>query len=420
MKRILIVCAFLALSGCSLWDEPSGLWPSRAHVSGRYESPPSEEKPVVPSGPDLSKDTVIYYSGVEFPEDYDWHKDSAYANVRCRLVVFAGDRRVLEIPAGPDALVSQDADGHRLMGGHLYAERVIGSQTVVSRDGEELFRYEGDEIMRGFSVHAETVYTLGQNRGGAGFTLRENGNVIYEDKFGVVGSGLRDAACRTGALYHDRDKLCFSYYVPARVAGREQRTWYAVCDGERREVDLPDGVTAVHDVRMVGGDMWIAVSTEKSPLVLLQDGYSSVVIDGATTRVDYCRILVSQGMVALKVEGSASGKEFRKLFKADGSLYYNRSLTRIVDYAVDGDSYGFAVYSDKNKKITSIVRNGTLLMVQPPYFMASRFCADIRDDLMAVALSPASSGVMPAVWVNGKEEKVRMNGYLTSLEIKVN
>ena len=60
----------------------------------------------------------------------------------------------------------------RIREGHLYTDNLDGTETVIRRDGEELFRYPGRESLRGFLLVGGKVHTLGQNLDGDGFAYR--------------------------------------------------------------------------------------------------------------------------------------------------------------------------------------------------------------------------------------------------------
>ena len=74
------------------------------------------EEAAVPSKP--LPDTLVYVSAVEFPEDYDWQRDTAYGTVPCRVSLFLEGERILSVPAGPGTFVGADPDRMRIREGH--------------------------------------------------------------------------------------------------------------------------------------------------------------------------------------------------------------------------------------------------------------------------------------------------------------
>ena len=175
--------------------------------------------------PPPAADTSVLVSAVEFPEDYDWQRDTAFGQVSGKILLLRGGVRILEIPAGADGKASLDPDMHHLVDGHLYTEYSDGTGTYISRDGERLFTFEGREYLRGLLHMDGHLYTLSQRRDGKGFLLRQDGEVLLDKDAGIVLKSFRDYPDRqSGALYENEGKVCFHY---SRGTGSE-RVWYSV------------------------------------------------------------------------------------------------------------------------------------------------------------------------------------------------
>lgn len=208
-------------------------------------------------------DTSVFVAAVEFPEGYDWRRDSSYGAVSGSLALYRDGEKTLSIPAGPGCRASLDPDLHHLVDGHLYTESCIAGETVISRDGEELFSYPGREFLCGLLVEGENVYTLGQSRSGNGFSLRRNGTEIMARSEGAVASHISDnPEYPGGALYRDGEHMYFSYWKPL-AQGSALRVWYIVEDGEETAVDVdPDGI---YDIRVKDGTPNITPRSSKVP-----------------------------------------------------------------------------------------------------------------------------------------------------------
>lgn len=204
MKRWNLVCAAVAAvalsAGCGvkeIGDGPeTGGGPDRGENGGQEELPDERS---------------VYVTGVEYAEGYDWIKDPDYGTVRCVIFLERDGTRILEVPAGYAYETSPDPDMHRCAGGHLYTDYSTSHDTVVKKDGEELFRFEGREMLVSFVADGDNVYTAGMDRGGApGFTFRRNGVELFRSS-----GSLLTGICMQGG------KPCFAYSEETAGQGSE-------------------------------------------------------------------------------------------------------------------------------------------------------------------------------------------------------
>lgn len=235
MKQTFITALFAAvffLCGCEVTDEEGVAHKSRMEAMGGVSHYRLQDGG---AGRETPADTVVFVAAVEFPEGYDWRRDTSYGGVPGRIVVFRDGVRDLTVEAGAGHGASLDPDRHHLAGGHLYTECLSRDGTSIGRDGVELFRYAERELLCGLLVEGDDVYTLGQRTGG-GFALRRNGEVMYERERGTVAAHMSDnAAYPTGALYRDSGHMYFCYCL----AGDGGNSWYVVEDGKESRVDAP-------------------------------------------------------------------------------------------------------------------------------------------------------------------------------------
>ena len=173
-----------------------------AKVEETVEMPPvTDSQEEVPDVPEKIRDT-LYVTGVEYPEGYDWYQDSEYGEVRCFIFLEKEGKKILRVPVGYEYETASDVDMHRCFDGHLYTDYSSDSETVVKKDGKEIFRYGGREMIVSFYVKDESVYTLGIARSGeSGLTFRKNGKVEAFYETGVLLSGFHE----------DSGKLCFTF-----------------------------------------------------------------------------------------------------------------------------------------------------------------------------------------------------------------
>lgn len=223
-------------------------------------------------------DTTVFIAGVEFPEDYDWRRDTSYGNITGRIVLLKDGVRISEIKAGGGAHASTDPDMHHLVDGHIFTEFTDGSMTYIGRDGTELFSYKGCETLRGLVVDSDEVFTLGQRKDGSGFCLRRNGVEIFSREGAVVaGQMTDDRDYPTGALYRDGGHLYFSYWRPLTTSGGG-RAWFIVEDGH--ETQITTAGDGMFDIRIRDGSVIVKPITSFHAVYvsLSDDEYKALVI----------------------------------------------------------------------------------------------------------------------------------------------
>jgi len=255
MRNLLILFPLLFLAGCR--GDVTGI----SHLAAfrdRYSGGHRSE--IVAARNGAASDTVLYMTAVEFPDGYDWRRDSSFGEMSGRILLYRDSVRLLEIPAGPGCLVGTDPDLHHLLGGHVYTESCTDDATVIACDGEMLFSYPARELLCGLLVEGKDVYTLGRSRSGRGFSLRRNGEELFSRPDGGVAAQISsNPEYLTGALYRDGEHLYFSYWEPFG----DKKVWYVVADGVETRVDVPDDRT--YDIRVKGGELELKVM-KSSPL----------------------------------------------------------------------------------------------------------------------------------------------------------
>lgn len=245
-KTIGLMLILSALSGCV--RESGGIHKLEAFGDRFVES---SRGGGVPVHAQPHADTVLYMTAVEFPEGYDWRRDTSRGDVRGRLVLFRDSLRILDFPAGAGCAASLDPDLHHFAGGHIYTESCTADETVIGRDGEVLFSYPGRELLCGLLVEGDDIYTLGRSRSGAGFSLRRNGEELFSRPDGGIAALFSsNPSYLSGALYRDHGHLYFSYWRPLDGDG-DTRLWYVVEDGAESRVEVPDG--RMYDIRIRDG-----------------------------------------------------------------------------------------------------------------------------------------------------------------------
>lgn len=393
-----IFCAAAVLASCSLFEGSDEL--------GKGGSG---------SGDDGGGSNSIYLTGVEYPETYDWKKDSAYEGVGFRIQEFQ-DGKVMREVSSLTGLVSPDADMHLLCRGHIWTESFVGDETVVCRDGLEQFRFPDREIIKGFLLRSDTLFTLGAVQPSGGIVYRVNGKEVYSNSLGVPVGELGDPSWPGGALYEDDGRICFTFYYDS-VTGK---TWYECVDGSPAPVLPPPGEYRILDFRRFGGRKCLALSDLKDDGPMLSmDGAVTILKTGAPAVLRNCHLAADGENIFIRGEsrlliGSSWAPHIwtsdRHEYSADaGGSPYNLSL--------EGGDFA-AVNIGKGGRISSIVHNGVHAMGDTTFCrIMSPSCARLSGGKFYVAMTSFGQGDVSWLWKDGEMEPVRIHGFLSSVVV---
>jgi len=406
-----LLTALLALAGCQLLDNETSFGPRRGAVTRE------RARPVPPILSVVNKDTVIILTGVSFPKGYDWQRDTALGRVPCSLVVYAGTEKLLEVPVSDEAGVSADPDMHRWVDGHLYSDYASSAETLVARDGKVLFRYPGREMLSGFWVDGEDVYTLGQNRSGAGFSLRRNGRELLTEPAGYVQGNFYDAAFPGGALYKDGEDLCFSFF---RLTGTH-KTWFLVRNGTVEPVPVDSDLDPVMDVRRLGGHVCLVAGkagVTASP-VLVIDGERFPVGEDRPHQERNCRLAWNGERVYVKGEYLYAGGMLHCLISDRfGNRTGTRDNTKVIDFYLDKEEVAYVGTKGESTDVTDVNAGGRRYFPPGRYRLMTRACVCLRGRRLYMALT-SSKGGAPVLWENGKQKELPFNGFLTGIDVTI-
>ena len=411
MRRIIpLLCCILWLEGCDLLKTHDPFGRTRAEIGTRPAGLSGRRQEG--SEPEIQR--TVWASGVDFPPGYDWQRDTAYGTVDAHLVLFRDGAPVITVQTGERWHVSTDTDMHRIVQGHLYTDYSSAEATWIGRDGTELFHYEGREMMAGFLVREESVWTLGLDRSdGQGLSLRRDGKVVFEDPDGLLPPGADNPAFPGGLLHEDEGALYFFYYKDS-ADGRE---WYQVRDGIPEILPLEKEISAVFDIRRLNGRN-IIVSEKKSwgligllfrgdePIVMHIDGGSKIRwawltgIDGA----DYF----------IKGELYASQSVRPSLWRADGSLLGIGWNEKILDSQANSDHFAW-IYANSQGAAIAYMLDGEKVQLEAPCRYVTPRCSQLQGKHFLLALTPTDRTQQPYILFDGQRQNYHLNGFLTGL-----
>jgi len=391
MKSLRLILILLAgLSGCVLLDDGLVGGKSRSDCL-RGGSAPGGTPPAGPAVPD----TAILFSAVRFPDGYDWQRDSSYGAADCELLLYRDFRPVLCLHSGPDACFVPDPDRHHLLSGHLYTERMAGGQTLIGRDGKELFRFEGREFLVGLLEDGPDLYTLSRKASGSGFTYRQNGRILLSHGSGVPYGSLEDPSyAPTGALYRDGEQIVFCFHTGKRTTASS----YLVRNGE----ETPLG--SIPNEKILDLKLRDAHPLTLSPLfsrTQLRDGRiwlsgTSYAITGQFTN----GIASFSGWIP-----SFPNNNPERICPEDATLYY-----------ADGDV--FAVSADPAGTVRWYGPDGNGQSGEGCHF-PSTDCALVSGGRLVLALTPRDPRKPPQLRIGERVTEVALHGYISGVAVEI-
>lgn len=387
------------LGGCDYLGTHSNMDRSRGElIRGQGHSDSTGRKNVI-----SAKAGSIYAAAVEFGESYDWKADSNYGNEPFNLVLFADGKRVLTIPSSSG--VRPDTDSQRILDGDLYTDYVSGGETIVCKNGTELFRYGGREHIRGFLCENDIIYTLGQSEYGSGVTYRTDGKETFSSSSGYV---IGDSG-----LYMDESVPTFCYASGER--------FFCVRDGVEESITMPPNVRTVYDFRSYSGEtaavLEVLVSRAIKPVIY--KGGKTTTLSAGKYSLKSCRLLELGGELYVKAEMYLSGKySGTGLWNKDGTQIMALSGgTKALVFRYLGRKYAHVDIGGQGY-VTNVADFGYIIPCADSMKIMSPGCVGVKNGRLAFALTPYSKTGSPYVQCGNDRQNILVNGYISCIGIK--
>ena len=347
----------------------------------------------------------VYLTAVRFPDGYAWDLDTCAVDGEVWIDLYRDGERVLSIPAGE----SVHPDMHRYAGGHLYSDYSTATETVISRDGTELFRFEGREALRGFLVREDGVHTLGQDRDGEGFTYRIDGRTVYRSETGEVLGSVDGGGAPGGALTESGEDVFYTCCLPSE-RGRE---YHVMRNSERfRTFPVGDGTRGV----LVVDGIVSRVQSKARSTVLEVDGKTFPLgLNGGESCL-WCRMAVwEDDVLTLICAQGVNGKRYF-LQSAGGKKFTPPSVETVSDLLCDGKRMGWTVTDGKGGLLRVRWSDGSVTEGTGGYLACGR-CALVRNGRLFLALT-GRDGAPNRFQEDDAHVDIPFNGYFTGITVE--
>ena len=346
--------------------------------------------------------SVCYMTALDYRKGYDWRTDSERGTVRCSLVVYADERPIMKVPVGDAYETGADVDMHRIIKGHLYTDYSTESETVIKKDGTQLYRYPSRESILGMDIVGEDLYTLGQSRNAAGITLRKNGEVLFD----------RQQANVIGQLYNDRDSLCFAFCE--QIDGTSNQRYYSYVGTRLSQIAVREDIKKVWDIFVCQEETMYVASLVgvKAPILFVGDKMTILPLKADATLIS-CRIFKTDEKVG--VEGTCrlnTGVHYNTVWLGADELYGSSGSGSVVALRTDGEGVFFAINPSNSDGM--IYRAGEQYTMPADYAVMSSDGMCIIDGILRVGLS-STKGDKPLVWKDGAMDTLDINGYISAM-----
>ena len=359
--------------------------------------------------PDSSsvKRQICYVTGLDYPDGYDWRTVPENSAVKCSLVVFADDRPVMKLPVGEEYHISPDPDMHRMIGGHLYTDYSTDNETIIKKDGQEVLRYEGREMILDMKVSGENLYTLGRPRKGNGFIFRKNGAAMMHRTDGYAFPRLQTL----------KDSICFAFSTPVESSSEQLERYYHVINGRVVQTAVREDVRKVFDIIWhKGKSCYLASMTGISSPIIVNGEKMKALESSEGIDMLTCR-LMSAGNSLFTEAICFKGESCYSCLWKDGSIHmlFPEGMTTSGICTLD-EGICCVLNADKQDYGGLIFRCGETFDIPSGYTATGPNPIAMRNGILHVGLSSMTGG-KPIIWKDGNTSPLNINGPLCTLSV---
>ncbi len=352
------------------------------------------------------ENAVTYVTAMVYPDKYDWRNDLGKEEVRCSLVVYADGVPMMKVPAGDRYEVSPDPDAHRMVNGHLYTDYSSDNETVIKKDGREIIRFSGREMICCLVESGDDVYTLGHRRDGDGFSYRRNGEILFE----------RDKGSSFEKLHVSGDALGFAFREPIASENETLERYYYMMDGKVSQVAVREDIKKVWDIVPYKGDICCLASVVgvSSPVLFNSGGMQALNLSRACKMLT-CRIMHEDDVMYVEGVIERLGMEATSgLWGSDGSArIFTEGLT-VSSMCLDGDGACCVMNPAPPYMKGMIYKCGDSYPMPDGFSSIGSRTSSVINGILHVGLSSMTGG-RPIIWKDGRTDTLRINGFISSI-----
>ena len=373
------------------------------HSSNGDSIPERPDNP--PPGPAPEPEPSVYMSALRFPEGPAW-RDGERSGAH--LVLWKDGEEVLDLPVEH----YPEPDRHRIRGGYLWWDDSDGLSTYVYRNGKEVFRYNGDEILRGLLEVNGKIHTLGQRAGRGGFSYRINGTEVFSHPSAQVLGSFDERAWEGGALMQDGDSVYYCYSTAYE---------YRVMQGKKPlRIISAEKAGKVFDIRVWGGSVYRTQQRGSGggSLVMMRDDTVIPLGLAEYDQVHLCRLVPFGNQMLVKGYSTRSGSDdYQYWFRSSsGVVQLLESDLPLADLYPDNPD-GVAVYLDGGR-VNRIWDGKQILNIWPGrYTLYTPACTTLYKGTLYAVLSDAG-GSSHLLLQGDQATTFSFNGCFTGIRIE--
>lgn len=399
---VIAVCAFA--DACQPALDINGGARSSRYVKTVYNGEDPEGNPSQKEDPALKLDTAVYFSAVEFPSGYDWKKDSACGNSTATLRLYRNYEPYANLQTGECKGIGTDPDTHHWIDGNLYTEYNLYGRTIICKNGNELFRYDDQEFLKGLLVLGDDVWTLGQNSKGKGFSLRCNGEALLTDTQGIIFGDLTSSAHE--GLYVDSGKICFCYQRETVSS----YNLYTVTDAE--VLWYTSRTQKVHDMVITDGEVSIIHSS--GGVTLYEKGYDTMQVGGKTSEVENAWLCTGSPSPLMCLALKGYDEQEYQVWDMNAARSIGKGW-QIYMYPQTDGTFKYVKFSGFGMLIGDMEKGLLASCSRPGVF--GRSCLKFLGDNYFLACNGSDGTV--SIETNQRSVPVEVNGYVSALDIRL-
>lgn len=358
------------------------LLPHISHIACYERDSIAHRNLIFDIGTEIDADPSLYFCVVDYDNSYDWIRDTLYGYADYNLILYRDYRPILTIPSSC-GLIRPEADTHHIVQGQLYTEIIADNQTIISRNGVELMRFDGESCLIGLLPVDEDVYTILKDIRSDKHTIRINKTILLELTSATMYGDMYDNSYgSTGALYIDNDQVCFAYKSDGvnYVQQGEQRVTLA-------KTNLQDIKVMEGDIRTIGSPYY-GYTIGEARLWRLPQKTVSAHIDS-----DYYVYFREQYM-------SRIARDLSIIFIDE--IYYVGILCH--DSNTSQYIYGNGVFSGE---------------LEDDYRLMNSKCAAFYNGDCYVGVSPIRNYDYPMIIHNQQKQTLKIHGYISNMAVCV-